>query len=211
MGLKVRWLKKIFGLKKKQAATEESSETALVPGIDSENCLATYPVNEPYAHIVIEATEPPTYRVCEVELSQGEIELLKEIKVRLYEVVNVDFALLDKAEDFLREKVRDICRDFGIRLSHQSMERIMYYVVRDLIGYGRLDAMLRDKRVEDISADGPDIPVYVYHRNYASLKTSIVFGRDELDSLIYRLSQRAGRHISIARPLVDASVEKSSM
>jgi len=86
------------------------------------------------------------------------------------------------------------------------MEKIMYYVMRDLIGYGRLDPVLRDKRAEDISADGPGIPVFVYHHNYGSLKTNIAFNREELDSLIYKLAQRSGRHISMARPLLDASL-----
>jgi len=189
-------------------AIEDALEQRLTPEIDRKRCLEVYPVNEPYAYIAIEASQPPTYQVCEVGLTKGEEELLKELKLRLYEIINVDFASLnrDKPEDLLRQKVQEITRDFGIRLSSLSMEKIMYYVVRDLIGYGRLDPILRDKKVEDISADGPGIPVYVYHQSYGSLKTNIAFDREELDSLIYKLAQRSGRHISMARPLLDASL-----
>jgi len=126
--------------------------------------------------------------------------------LRLYEIINVDFPSVDRPEDFLGQKVQEITRDFGISLSSLSMEKIMYYVVRDLIGYGRLDPILRDKKAEDISADGPGIPVFVYHQNYGSLKTNTAFNREELDSLIYKLAQRSGRHISMARPLLDASL-----
>ena len=169
-------------------------------------CLETYPVNEPYAYIAIVASQPPTYQVCEVGLTRGEEELLKEIRAWLYEVINVDFASLDKSEDFLRQKIQEITKEFGIHLDSLSMEKIMYYVVRDMIGYGRLDPILRDKKTEDISADGPGIPVYVYHQTYGSLETNIIFSQEELDSLIYKLAQRSGRHISVAHPLLDASL-----
>lgn len=187
---------------------EDALELGLAPKIDREKYLEVYPVNEPYAYIAIEASQPPTYQVCEVGLTTGEEELLKEIRLRLYEVINVDFTSFNgfKPEDFLRQKVQEITRDFGISLSSSSMEKIMYYVVRDLIGYGRLDPILRDKKAEDISADGPGIPVYVYHHNYGSLKTNVAFSREELDSLIYKLAQRSGRHISMAKPLLDASL-----
>ncbi len=187
-------------------AIEDALELGLAPEIDRERYLEVYSVNEPYAYIGIEASQPHTYQVCEVSLTRGEEELLKEIRLWLYEVIDVDFASFDSPEDFLRQKVQEITREFGIRLSPLSMEKIMYYVVRDLIGYGRLDPVLRDKKVEDISADGAGIPVYVYHQKYGSLESNVVFNQEELDSIIYKLAQRSGRHISMAKPLLDASL-----
>ena len=187
-------------------AIEDAPELGLAPEIDRERFLEVYPVNEPYAYIGIEASQPHTYQVCEVGLTRGEEELLKEIRLRLYEIVYMDFASLDRPEEFLRQKVQDITGELDIRLDSLSMERIMYYVMRDLIGYGRLDPILRDKKAEDISADGPGIPVFVYHQKHGSLETNIAFDREELDSIIYKLAQRSGRHISMARPLLDASL-----
>ncbi len=168
--------------------------------------LESYPVNEPYSYVLIEDTSPPTYRISEVGLTIGEEDLLKEIKSILYETMDVSFSDVENIEEFLSEKVEEIIKDFSIELSPERMDRIMYYIRRDLIGYGRLDPILRDKMIEDLSADGPEIPLYVYHRNFGSIKTNIVFDKEELDSLIYRLSQRAGRHISLAKPLLDASL-----
>jgi flagellar protein FlaI len=193
-------------VEKDSRATEDALEPGLTPEIDRERFLEVYPVNEPYAYIGIEASQPHTYQVCEVGLTRGEEELLKEIRLRLYEILHVDFALVDRPEDFLRQKVQEITGDFGIRLSSGSMEKVMYYVMRDLRGYGRLDPVLRDKRVEDISADGAGIPVFVYHQKYGSLETNVTFDKEELDSIIYKLAQRSGRHISMAKPLLDASL-----
>ena len=191
---------------RKSAGIEVAAQTGLAPEINRERFLDVYPVNEPCAWIGIDAVQPHTYQVLEVSVTNGEAELLKEIRSWLYEVINLDFASLDKPEDFLRQKVQEITHEFGIRLSPLSMEKIMYYVVRDLIGYGKLDPVLRDKRVEDISADGAGIPVFVYHQQHGSLETNVAFTQAELDSIIYKLAQRSGRHISMAKPLLDASL-----
>jgi len=170
--------------------------------------LELYPVHEPYAFVMIEASSPPKYTVHEVPLTQGEQELLKELKTYLYETLDIGFSGLEKPEGFLQERVKELITEFNLEgaLSPAGMDRVIYYVTRDFIGYGRLDPLIRDKMAEDISADGPEIPLYIYHRNYGSIETNIRFTREELDALIYRLSQRSGRHISMAKPLLDATL-----
>jgi archaeal flagellar protein FlaI len=185
---------------------QEDARLDLWTEIDKSKYLEVYPVNEPYAYIGIDIGEPHTYTVIEVSLTRGEEELLKEVRQWLYEIIDLDFASLEKPEVFLRQKILELNQQFGIKLSPPSMERIMYYVVRDLVGFGRLDPVLRDKRAEDISADGTGIPVFVYHQKYGSLETNVTFNREELDSIIYKLAQRSGRHISVAKPLLDASL-----
>ena len=170
--------------------------------------LETYPVNEPYAYVKITATSPPMYKVSEVRLTRGEEELLKGIKTRLYESLDVSFTKVTRPEDFLREKAEEIIEEFSLErsLSPESMDKIMYYIRRDFIGYGKLDPVIRDEMAEDISADGPEIPLYVYHRNYDSIETNIEFDKMELDAMIYKLAQRSGRHISMAKPLLSATL-----
>ncbi len=170
--------------------------------------LEMYPVNEPYAYIMITATSPPIYKVTEVSLTRGEEELVKEIKTRLYETLDVRFAGVKQAEEFVEKKAREIIKEFSLEehLSPESMNKILYYVKRDLIGFGKLDPIMRDPMAEDISADGPGIPLFVYHRIYGSIETDITFDEEELNAMIYKMAQRSGRHISLAKPLLDAAL-----
>ena len=70
---------------------------------------------------------------------------------------------------------------------------------------------MKDHLIEDISADGVKIPVYVWHRIYESLPTNIMFEtEEELNSFIIRLAYLAGKNISLANPLVDASLPDGS-
>ena len=189
----------------------EMEQEMEIPEQESEkgvDYLEMYPVNEPYANIMITATSPSIYKVSEVSLTRGEEELLKEIKTHLYETLDVHFAGVKKAEEFIEKKVGEIIEEFPLEqhLSPESMDKIMYYIKRDLIGYGKFDPIIRDTMAEDISADGPGIPLFVYHRTYGSIETNIRFDKEELDAAIYKMAQRSGRHISLAKPLLDAAL-----
>ncbi len=64
---------------------------------------------------------------------------------------------------------------------------------------------MRDPNIEDISCNGVNIPIYIWHRKYESIPTNITFLDDEyLNEYVMKLAHMAGKHISIAFPIVDA-------
>ncbi len=66
---------------------------------------------------------------------------------------------------------------------------------------------MRDPNIEDISCDGIKKPVYIWHRKYESIETNLVFHEDsELDNMVVKLVHMAGKHVSSAFPIVDASL-----
>ena len=176
-------------------------------GEEDELFLNRYYVNAPYAYVTITATIPPIYKVSEVKLSRGEGVLLEEIKTRLYESLNVSFEEVKSPEAFLKGKAKEIIKVILKRsLGSKSLNKLMYYIMRDFIDYGKLDPVIRDTMTEDISVDGPEIPMFVYHRHHGSIRSNVVFNQQELDALVYKLAQRAGRHISLSKPLLSASL-----
>ncbi|MFP3281212.1 MAG: type II/IV secretion system ATPase subunit, partial [Vulcanisaeta sp.] len=92
-----------------------------------------------------------------------------------------------------------------------SFAKFLYYMDRDLLGYGPIDALMRDENIEDISCDGVGRPVYVFHRRYESIPTNIVPITDKgLDDLVVKLIHMSGRHVSVATPIVDAQLPDGS-
>jgi flagellar protein FlaI len=88
-----------------------------------------------------------------------------------------------------------------------SWYKILYHAERDLVGFGQIDALMRDPNIEDISCDGVTKPVYIWHRNFESIETNIEFQNDEdLDNIVVKLVHMAGKHVSSAFPIVDASL-----
>ncbi|MBI5228894.1 CpaF family protein [Candidatus Micrarchaeota archaeon] len=78
-------------------------------------------------------------------------------------------------------------------------------VVKEMIGYGLIDALVRDDNLEDILIIGSNRPVYVHHRKYEMMKTNIVFYEDkDIRNLIERVARIVGRRIDFQVPLLDA-------
>jgi len=174
--------------------------------------LDFYEVNPPFAYSAItrdRRTGRLLYRVIEPPLTQQEEKVVAEVKRLLLESQRPALEELRRrgAEEVLRERVEGIVRRFKLPVPEDAMDKIFYYVRRDMLGYGRLDALIRDPRVEDISCDGVGVPVFVWHSRYESLPTNVVFGSaEELESMIVRLAHRAGKHISVANPIVEGSL-----
>jgi flagellar protein FlaI len=176
-----------------------------------------YPIVEPtvYAAVVRDpVTQKMRYEVIEPTLLKQEQQYLDEIKTLLMEELSVsvkDLETREKAVEYLKSKVAEVIKDYKLKIPKETVEKLMYYIVRDFIGYGKIDPLMRDHMIEDISADGIDIPLYVWHREYESLPTNIVFkGADELNNFIIRLAFLSGKQISIASPILDASLPDGS-
>jgi flagellar protein FlaI len=132
----------------------------------------------------------------------------------LEEKLDVDFYKIGqiKAKALLRKEVRRIL-DLNPSLTEGKKTILTYYIERDIIGLGSIEPLMNDSNIEDISCDGIGIPIYVYHRNprIGSLATNVTFGtEEELNSFVIKLSQRCRKTISIAEPLIDASLPDGS-
>ncbi|MBU1940551.1 MAG: type II/IV secretion system ATPase subunit [Candidatus Thermoplasmatota archaeon] len=93
----------------------------------------------------------------------------------------------------------------------ESKKRVFYYLFRDFLGYGRIDVIMKDDGIEDISCDGHETPIFIYHRKYEAIETNVYFsGETELNSFIVRLCQLSGKQISIYSPIVDGKLPDGS-
>ena len=179
--------------------------------------LQEYKINEPFGHAAI-TKDPEThemqYVVFEPTLTEEEKKTFQEIRGFLIEQLDVAMSQLkgeSQAEDYLRKKVSKIVKDFHVKVNEYSLEKILYYIVRDYVGYGKIDVIMRDPLIEDISCNGINLPVYIWHREYESVQSNVIFTSEaELNSFVVRLAYRTGRMISMANPILDASLPDGS-
>jgi flagellar protein FlaI len=150
------------------------------------------------------------YDVIEPELEQEELLLLSEIYEYIRDVVLYD-SPRKKGEMVLSdEDLQAIIRKFAPAIPAGRVDVLSYYLRRNFLGLGRIDPLMNDDRLEDISCNGAGLPVYVYHRDYASVPTNLLFGSDELNRFVLKLAQKADKQISLTTPLVDASLPDGS-
>jgi len=161
-----------------------------------------------------EGREGYKYVVIEPTLTDEEKARLEELKKVLVDELDVDLKSIEtkaKAEEYLAAKVKEIVRTYGYKISSATMKKFIYYLSRDFIRLGKIEPLMRDKLIEDISCDGARIPIYVWYRDYESIPSNIVFETDaELDTYVSKLAYAAGKHVSLAEPIVDASLEDGS-
>jgi archaeal flagellar protein FlaI len=168
-------------------------------------------VNAPYSYSRIsynDRTKEYLYEVIEPQLTPREKDLVEHVKATLAMILGSEVNTLNFADKrtFLRNQAESYFRTRGISLSPISTERIIYYVLRDFVGYGPVDALIRDPQVEDISCDGVDVPLFIFHGKYESMKTNVVFvDEDATNSFIVMLGQRCGKSVSVSAPILDGT------
>ena len=93
----------------------------------------------------------------------------------------------------------------------ESKDKIYYHIFREFLGYGRIDIIMEDEGIEDISCDGHHVPIFLYHKKYNEVTTNVKFeDEDELNSFVVRLAQICGKQISIYSPIVDGKLPDGS-
>jgi len=172
-----------------------------------------YPLYEPFAHVAI-AQNPKTgeykYILDELQLDPLERSVYQRIlEILLAEIESPKEEIADPRR-FFADEAKKIVDKYRISLGwlpDVSWYKILYHAERDLVGFSAIDALMRDPNIEDISCDGVQKSVYIWHRNYESIETNIQFENDEdLDNMVVKLVHMAGKHVSSAFPIVDASL-----
>src|SRR6266571_130824 len=136
----------------------------------------------------------------------------KGVKVKAPKVSSIEETTLGKITT-IPKIVRRNMNEIEIQpiLKNFSYVRIMYYVYRDFMRYGPIDVVMTDIQVEDVSCDGVNVPFYIYHRKYGSIPSNLKFDNaEELDTFVIWLAQRSGKHISVAKPMLDATIPDGS-
>jgi flagellar protein FlaI len=95
-------------------------------------------------------------------------------------------------------------------LTEYQVEKLLYVLKRNFIGYAKIDPIKHDINVEDISCDGWNARVFVYHTDYEQIISNVEHGKDELDEFVVKLAQRSGKGISKRQPQVDATLPDGS-
>lgn len=175
-----------------------------------------YALLEPYCRAAIaEDTEGGIkYVLLEPTLTPTDEVYIKQIKEILWDELSInvkDFDKKEKAEEFLKERVGYVVDKYRMNVDPYALEKYQYYISRDFLYFGRIDGLMRDENIEDISCDGFSYPLYVWHRKYESIPSNIIFqDPEELDNMVLKLAYLCGRQISLAQPLLDGALPDGS-
>jgi flagellar protein FlaI len=119
--------------------------------------------------------------------------------------------LLEKKKKEEKEPIIKLNKEELDAAEKHAKDRVFYHIFREFLGYGRIDILMNDTGIEDISCDGQQAPIFIYHKRYNAISTNIRYdSEEELNSFVVRLSQISGKQISIYSPIVDGKLPDGS-
>ena len=226
---KIKGLRGILWRKLKQRKPEEGVKLSgfqiempktfveLPPADDITKIDIRYPLILPfaYAHIKWNPEEKQLkYYLEEPKLTEEEKKVLERISSNLIDLIEVGLSSIKstpKATEYLEEQIRKVVKEFSVPVTPEQYIRVMYHIYRNFVGLNEIEPLIRDPWLEDIGCDGINIPIYVVHRKYGSVKTSVVYEKmDDLREFVIKLSERCGRYVSYAEPILDGTLPDGS-
>jgi len=179
--------------------------------------LMVYPLDNKFELIkIVKNTDTldKYYMVVIPILKDDETKFLKYLHKTLLQTLNIrldEIEFNDEMVEYLKKNIDEIIAKYKIDIDDDLKERLFYFINREFIGFGKIDPVMKDPNIEDISCDGSNVPLYIYHREYGSLKSNVVFDtEDELSAFVVKLAQKCGKHISLAKPMLDATMPDGS-
>ena len=96
-----------------------------------------------------------------------------------------------------------------LNVTPSEYKALEYLIIRDKVGMGLLEPVITDPNIEDITCDGYG-PIFLEHKVFKGLKTTIEFDKAELTKFVLQLSEKIGKPITFASPIIDATLPDGS-
>jgi len=153
------------------------------------------------------------YTIKEPVLTDNEQQIKQKLEYlfRVHTDVDVTKHTTDEKKEHLIDILNTIIEVNKLEINASSKDKIFYYILQQFIGFSKIDILMMDEEIEDISCDGPTVPIFIFHRKFESLRTNIYFDdADELDDFVFKLAQLCGKQLSIYEPIVDGRLPDGS-
>lgn len=140
------------------------------------------------------------------------INTLKEATTRLISITPYKIRNVDERRIVYKQKVIEIIKNnLSLKIPESKINFYAEAVVREMVGYGLIDELIKDDNLEEIMIVGPKKPVYVFHREFEMMLTNIeFFSEQEIEELLNKIAREVGRRVDVASPLLDARLPDGS-
>ena len=107
-----------------------------------------------------------------------------------------------------KDLLQDLANNQGIKLSYSNLNILATILVRHTIGFGLIEVLLQDSKLQDIvlNAPIPKIPVFVRHETFDECSTNILPSQEDVDSWAAKFRMISGRPLDEANPILDTDM-----
>jgi len=150
----------------------------------------------------------------EFSLSEEKYSLLNEARAILMErkMEEKELRDLESVRKVFLERGKAILKDLVISkrvpVSPKEIEELAEILVRYTAGFGILEILLADDRIQDIYVNAPSgiSPVFVNHADYGECETNLIVTPEEAEAWATRFRLYSGRPLDEANPVLDTEI-----
>ena len=183
------------------------------------------------------ATEIASYHVGETEVVifelDNDIQYLYHITPPEFKLDETKYLLLDQARQILSEhkpdrkefvnpqRMREVFTNVGkdlleelsamhqVKLTDEEIDNLTQILVRYTVGFGLIEVLLADERVQDITVNSPmgQIPLHLVHEEFGECKTNIFPSMQDGETWASKLRIMSGRPLDEADPILDTEID----
>ncbi len=124
-----------------------------------------------------------------------------------------EFTDVDRVRNVFFNISKDLLQDLSqtkrIKLSYSDLNKLAAILVRQTIGFGLVEVLLQDKKLQDIVLNAP-IPlttIFARHQDYDECSTNILPSQSDIDSWAAKFRMISGRPLDEANPILDTQLE----
>jgi len=168
-----------------------------------------------YAHVYWDKQNNEIiYEIEEPVLNEKEKAMFDKLEEGFTEIINIDVLVEKNTEAivaYIEKTVKKLSEDLNLKIPTEVYDKIIYYLYRNFMGFNELEPLLKDYHIEDVECNGVNTPVYIVHRSFRTIKTTLVYkDMEKLASFVEKIAQKCGKYISYASPLLDGALPDGS-
>ncbi|MBI4438877.1 type II/IV secretion system ATPase subunit [Candidatus Woesearchaeota archaeon] len=152
---------------------------------------------------------PPEFRLSEekYEILDAARSIISEHKPQKSEFVDPE-RLRQVFSNVGSDLIEELSSSRGVKLRNSEVGELTRILVRHTIGFGLIDVLLQDEKVQDITVNSPMgmNPVFLVHESYEDCFTNIIPSQSEGESWGSKLRLLSGRPLDEANPILDTEL-----
>ncbi|MEK6856815.1 MAG: type II/IV secretion system ATPase subunit, partial [Nanoarchaeota archaeon] len=152
---------------------------------------------------------PPEFKLSEdkQELLDMARNLLIEHKPRAEEFIDPErmrVTFFNIGKDLLHE----LADRQGVKLNVKELDELTSILVRYTVGFGLLEVLLQDEKIQDITINGPIgvTPIFIVHQKYDECVTNIIPSTEDAENWATKFRILSGRSLDEANPILDTEL-----
>jgi type IV secretory pathway ATPase VirB11/archaellum biosynthesis ATPase len=107
-----------------------------------------------------------------------------------------------------RDLIEELAEYKNIKFKHAELEELARILVRYTVGFGVIEALLEDDKIQDITINSPmgQVPIFIVHQDYDYCRTNLVPTVRDAESWASKLRMLSGRPLDEANPILDTEI-----